>query len=193
MRSASPALTFPDVHLSSFFALHRPLSIHREAWQPPASMEAFEAVFARKEPGDARAIEETNNALSAFVQELYAGIDAHEEMQADVLFLQEPAHHLDGPPTEEAIQFYTSQIPHFHPPPPPIAFDPFAMNRPITEIALPAEPAERPETFREHVHKRRGGMLLISVKRQRKLKMKKHKYKKLMKRTRLLRRKLDRT
>lgn len=37
------------------------------------------------------------------------------------------------------------------------------------------------------------GMLLISVKRQRKLKMKKHKYKKLMKRTRTLRRKLERS
>lgn len=36
-------------------------------------------------------------------------------------------------------------------------------------------------------------MILISVKRQRKLKMKKHKYKKLMKRTRNLRRRLDRT
>lgn len=35
-------------------------------------------------------------------------------------------------------------------------------------------------------------MQLISVKRQRKLKMKKHKYKKLMKRTRNLRRRLDR-
>jgi hypothetical protein len=35
-------------------------------------------------------------------------------------------------------------------------------------------------------------MLLISVKRQRKLKMKKHKYKKLMKRTRNLRRRQDR-
>ncbi|KAF2005733.1 hypothetical protein P154DRAFT_530543 [Amniculicola lignicola CBS 123094] len=38
----------------------------------------------------------------------------------------------------------------------------------------------------------RPDMLAISVKRQRKLKMKKHKYKKLMKRTRLLRKKLDR-
>lgn len=37
------------------------------------------------------------------------------------------------------------------------------------------------------------GMLAISVKRQRKLKMKKKKYKKFMKRTRNLRRKLDRT
>ncbi|RYZ81296.1 MAG: AURKAIP1/COX24 domain-containing protein [Proteobacteria bacterium] len=35
-------------------------------------------------------------------------------------------------------------------------------------------------------------MHAISVKRQRKLKMKKHKYKKLMKRTRNLRRRLDR-
>ncbi|RDW73103.1 hypothetical protein BP6252_07010 [Coleophoma cylindrospora] len=37
-----------------------------------------------------------------------------------------------------------------------------------------------------------GGMEAISVKRQRKLKMKKHKYKKLMRRTRNLRRRLDR-
>jgi Mitochondrial domain of unknown function (DUF1713) len=37
-----------------------------------------------------------------------------------------------------------------------------------------------------------GGMFALSVKRQRKLKMKKHKYKKLMRRTRNLRRRLDR-
>ncbi|KAI9694456.1 MAG: hypothetical protein M1822_000072 [Bathelium mastoideum] len=51
----------------------------------------------------------------------------------------------------------------------------------------------RLEEFREDRSKGvKGKMLLISVKRQRKLKMKKHKYKKLMKRTRNLRRKLDR-
>ena len=45
----------------------------------------------------------------------------------------------------------------------------------------------------ERLRYRRGGdMLAISVKRQRKLKMKKHKYKKLMKRTKNLRRRLDR-
>jgi len=166
-------------------------------------MDAFEAVFNKSEPGNARArtIEETRNTLSALVQQITARLDAHEEMQADAMFPMEPmepmdpmnpGQYLDGPPTEEMIQFYTSRIPHFQTPPPPIAFDPFVMTRPVTEVALPAEPAERPRTFREHVHKRRGGMLLISVKRQRKLKMKKHKYKKLMKRTRLERRKLDR-
>lgn len=48
------------------------------------------------------------------------------------------------------------------------------------------------ERMRQRQYQRRSGMMAISVKRQRKLKMKKHKYKKLMKRTRLLRRKLDR-
>lgn len=45
---------------------------------------------------------------------------------------------------------------------------------------------------RERARNEMGKMEAISVKRQRKLKMKKHKYKKLMKRTRTLRRKLDR-
>ncbi|KAG5922472.1 hypothetical protein E4U42_005455 [Claviceps africana] len=54
------------------------------------------------------------------------------------------------------------------------------------------ELAER--NIRAHnVARRRGEMHAISVKRQRKLRMKKKKYKKLMKRTRNLRRKLDRT
>ncbi|EWC48485.1 hypothetical protein DRE_07761 [Drechslerella stenobrocha 248] len=41
------------------------------------------------------------------------------------------------------------------------------------------------------MHSRQPTMQALSVKRQRKLKMKKHKYKKLMKRTRTLRRKLE--
>ncbi|KAF2028646.1 hypothetical protein EK21DRAFT_101679 [Setomelanomma holmii] len=182
-----------DVKLSSFFALHRPIPFHREAWQQPATMDVFDALFEKHEPNDMRVIQRTKQTLSDFVQSLHAGIDAQEEMQEQAAFMQETTHHLDGPPTEESINFYASQIPHFHPPPPPVAFDPFAPNQRITEVTLPSERIERFTTFREHVRRRRGGMLLISVKRQRKLKMKKHKYKKLMKRTRLLRRKLDRT
>jgi len=48
----------------------------------------------------------------------------------------------------------------------------------------------RQERYRERAEQ--NTMLAISVKRQRKLKMKKHKYKKLMRRTRNLRRRLDR-
>jgi hypothetical protein len=50
----------------------------------------------------------------------------------------------------------------------------------IVQRYIRRSPTKRPE------------MVFISVKRQRKLKMKKHKYKKLMKKTRTLRRKLDR-
>jgi hypothetical protein len=46
--------------------------------------------------------------------------------------------------------------------------------------------------YMERVRRRQEKIHAISVKRQRKLKMKKHKYKKLMKRTRNLRRRLDR-
>lgn len=88
-----------------------------------------------------------------------------------------------------------------------------ASTTPMTEAELPsAETSEMEEIEirqpfldrmrqRDNEHTRyrddRSGrvqsdMHLISVKRQRRLKMKKHKYKKLMKRTRLLRRKLDR-
>jgi hypothetical protein len=53
------------------------------------------------------------------------------------------------------------------------------------------EPVRR-FAFRKAPNVKNRKMLLISVKRQRKLKMKKHKYKKLMKRTRNLRRRQDR-
>ncbi|KAI1774796.1 hypothetical protein F4818DRAFT_418977 [Hypoxylon cercidicola] len=52
--------------------------------------------------------------------------------------------------------------------------------------------AQRQIRLREEVRGQSPGMLAISVRRQRKLKMKKKKYKKLMKRTRNIRRKLDR-
>lgn len=52
--------------------------------------------------------------------------------------------------------------------------------------------AQRQIRLREEVRGQSPGMIAISVRRQRKLKMKKKKYKKLMKRTRNIRRKLDR-
>lgn len=73
-----------------------------------------------------------------------------------------------------------------------------AHSSPLIEDA----PRSGPKKFQERMQQRRehyriqrreeNDMLAISVKRQRKLKMKKHKYKKLMRRTRNLRRRLDR-
>ncbi|KAL5119578.1 hypothetical protein ACEQ8H_002424 [Pleosporales sp. CAS-2024a] len=191
-----------DVQLSSFFAMHRPIPFHREAWQQSANMDAFEALFDQAKLDNVHSIQRTKSTLSEFVQRIWATMDAQDEMQDSTLYMEEPQA-AAGPPTEESIRSHASRLPHFIPPPPPIAFDPFAptakpltaeeVNQRITEVALPSAQAGQACAFREHVHRRRRGMLLISVKRQRKLKMKKHKYKKLMKRTRLERRKLDRT
>ncbi|KAH7319228.1 hypothetical protein BKA65DRAFT_514046, partial [Rhexocercosporidium sp. MPI-PUGE-AT-0058] len=73
-----------------------------------------------------------------------------------------------------------------------------AHSSPLIEDAPRAGPTkflERMQQRRERYRIQRSeenDMLAISVKRQRKLKMKKHKYKKLMRRTRNLRRRLDR-
>lgn len=109
----------------------------------------------------------------------------------------------------------TRRLVPFRPPPPPMPLrDPAeaysANSAPMSEMEMPAAEYE-PERYEVHQpflersavrsnrnnrsrdNLQRPDMLAISVKRQRKLKMKKHKYKKLMKRTRLERRKLDRT
>ncbi len=63
---------------------------------------------------------------------------------------------------------------------------------PRTFLERMAQREVRLEEYRMRRAGKDGGMLAISVRRQRKLKMKKKKYKKLMKRTRNERRKLDR-
>lgn len=185
-----------DVRLSSFFGLHRPLSYHREAWQQSVAEDMIEALFQKREPTHPQTIQENQKFLEDFVKQLYADPNAQDDMSADAIFYVEEPQGLDAAPTEESITRHAMQLPHFQPPPPPVVSEPCVSQdktQRATEVALPMEPVQREISCREHVHRRRRGMLLISVKRQRKLKMKKHKYKKLMKRTRLERRKLDRT
>jgi hypothetical protein len=73
-----------------------------------------------------------------------------------------------------------------------------AHSSPLVQEDPPVTPTrflERMQIRQERYREQKGeetGMMAISVKRQRKLKMKKHKYKKLMRRTRNLRRRLDR-
>ena len=178
--------------------MHQPISFHREAWQQSATtMEAIDDMFDPEMTGfRMKAIQKTESTVAEFLQRMSARMDMinHMEQRASERIQESDIFGELEPHSEVSIMHYASTLPCFIPPPPPSAFDSFAqdVNERSTEVALPAQEAQRPTTFREHVHRRRGGMLLISVKRQRKLKMKKHKYKKLMKRTRLERRKLDR-
>jgi hypothetical protein len=196
------------VNISAFFGLHRPISVSRP-FPHETSIEAFDALFDMSQQNRARiatAMQHTASLLEGFLGRMQHEIDVREEQRADATEIQE-VYHLDALPTEQGIKEFASRLLPFSPPPAPVAHDSLAVESEVdaytaqdlsaainqriaTEVPLPSH---KPTTFREHVARRRFGMLLISVKRQRKLKMKKHKYKKLMKRTRLLRRKLDRT
>ena len=159
------------------------------------SMNEFDALFKPQTRNESQIIMETHQTLNDFIQrfaneaEGYEAYDALEEAE-------EVIYHLDGlRPSHESLEDFMSQFQPFVPPPVPAPYDSQAtvsQAAPAKEMTLPTTHTGRSKAFREHVTRRRAGMLLISVKRQRKLKMKKHKYKKLMKRTRLLRRKLDR-
>ncbi|KAI5864848.1 hypothetical protein GGS23DRAFT_562122 [Durotheca rogersii] len=73
-----------------------------------------------------------------------------------------------------------------------VAHSPKLVEEPPTPRSFLERMALRHLRFRDEPRNQGVDMVAISVKRQRKLKMKKKKYKKLMKRTRNLRRKLDR-
>jgi hypothetical protein len=173
------------------------------------SIAEFDAFFDANRANDVQQMEETKSILNGFLERMHAEIDAQEEQRADAAIQSgQEVYHLDVQPTQESVENWAARLVPFSPPAAPEPYDPFAtapdaesysaeslsasINQRITEVPLPSE-ENTPRTFREHVARRRYGMYMISVKRQRKLKMKKHKYKKLMKRTRLLRRKLDRT
>lgn len=177
-------------------------------------MDVFNAIFEVGRSNDAQNIQRTNRILREAVERIHAELDIFEERQADAAQAQAQAqetYHLDelALPTQQSVENFAARLTPFSAPTAPTPYDPLAtesepeayssydvsasINQRITEVPLPSSRTDGSTTFREHVARRRYGMLLISVKRQRKLKMKKHKYKKLMKRTRLLRRKLDRT
>jgi hypothetical protein len=159
------------------------------------SISEFDALFKPQTRNESQIIMETHQTLNDFLQrfaneaEGYEAYDALEEAE-------EIIYHLDGlRPSHESLEHFMSQFQPFVPPPVPAPYNSQAtvsQVAPAQEMTLPTTHTGRSKASREHVTRRRAGMLLISVKRQRKLKMKKHKYKKLMKRTRLLRRKLDR-
>ncbi|RMZ70470.1 DUF1713 domain [Pyrenophora seminiperda CCB06] len=198
-----------DVKLSAFFGLHRPISISR-SFPNSVSPAEFNAFFDVDRTSSINKMQATQHVLSSFLRRVHDEMDVQEEQQADAAQSEHVVYHLDGQLTQESVENLAARLHPFQPPVVPEPYDVLAnapvsepesysaeslsasINERVTEVPLPSG-GSIPRTFREHVGQRRYGMYMISVKRQRKLKMKKHKYKKLMKRTRLLRRKLDRT
>lgn len=244
-------LTSIDVKVSSFFSLHRPMSISSNSLFPTVSTSAsFDSIFQVRSPTSRKTMMDNIQTLSGGIENLEAALQVHEQNAPEEV--SEEIFHLDGLP-QVSIDQLMQQFKPFRPPPAPTPLDQTtqpgqssstqenmleapvkqrswstavvvtestdasgqrtysATTAPMVEIQVPAaetnqemDDVEIRQPFLERMRQRQNtyirhrenkgnpDMLAISVKRQRKLKMKKHKYKKLMKRTRLLRRKLDR-
>ncbi|XWW99767.1 hypothetical protein V2A60_007779 [Cordyceps javanica] len=236
--------------LSSFFSLHRPISI-TQTMPRTVSEEHFASIFAAR--SKASRISETMSTLSDTIDQLEGPMaqmtigGQEEQMQNGMQRLE--VRNPDGSESSVYLQVDTMSgdfLP-FRPPPLPQAQTAGGEGE-TANMAADAEAAEenpqhrvykamftieestepdgqirivahsprivnedQPRSFIERLAQRQlrfdesrarrisghhaagETMEAISVKRQRKLRMKKHKYKKFMKRTRNLRRKLDRT
>jgi hypothetical protein len=221
--------------LSSFFSLHRPISV-TQTMPRAVTDEHFASIFAARSRNNKLA--DTESTLSSTIEQLdgpmaqmtIGGQEGQEVMHK--VDIKNP----DGTESSMYLQIDTmsGEFLPFRPPPLPQAeaagesesavaeaeavedvpqhrvykalFTIEESTDPDGQIRIMAHSPrimqDQPRSFLERLALRqlkfdeaqgRRDMHAISVKRQRKLKMKKKKYKKLMKRTRVLRRKLDRT
>ncbi|CAI7639183.1 hypothetical protein N7533_007380 [Penicillium manginii] len=235
-----------DVHVASFFSIHRPISVTTTV-PPTSSSEAFDALFSTKkfmknEPEDV-IFTLSNTAQS--MESMAHGMESEDQFgQLQRSFASDAdgeLRMLDGQESKMTVEEYTRRLRPFHPPPPPVPMDMNANAE--STAAFEAENQEEFSTYstvltiRESRHadgrktyeastgpfvrgdmeapageqegltidapsdtagmtyverlRHNSSMHAISTKRRRKVKMKKHKFKKLMRRTRTLRRKLD--
>lgn len=223
--------------LSSFFSLHRPISV-TQTMPRAVSDEHFASIFASRTRSNKMA--DTDSTLSSAIEQLEGpmaqmtiggGHEGQEGMHK--VDIKNP----DGTESSMYLQIDTmsGEFLPFRPPPLPQpqaagqadsavadieAAEDVTQHRmykalftieesidPDGQVRIMAHSPQivqdnQPRSFLERLALRqlkfdeaqgRRDMHAISVKRQRKLRMKKKKYKKLMKRTRVLRRKLDRT
>ncbi|GIK01667.1 hypothetical protein Aspvir_005705 [Aspergillus viridinutans] len=225
-----------DVHVASFFSIHRPISVSTTV-PPPSSAEAFDAIFTAKKPSKpdtADVILTLSSAVHNMENAAYLG---EQEDQMNILSRGfNEAEGLEGMNMSElriSIEELTKRLRPFQPPPPPVPYDEakdasaaqetssFSTVLTIHESThpdgrktyqahaspfVPTQDLEAPGagendsimdiphgSENSYIERLRDNntMHAISTRRRRKLKMKKHKFKKLLRRTRTLRRKLD--
>lgn len=130
-------LAVPDVKVSSFFAIHRPISVTVPYPPQSNSTKSFNALFDSPKPSTTRindTIYTLNNAISsaegAARPQRSSVPQTQEEREARWELVQQQAgngdgqiFHLDGPPMANLEQMMKQYKP-FNTPPAPIAFDP---------------------------------------------------------------------
>ncbi|KAA8646362.1 hypothetical protein EYZ11_008739 [Aspergillus tanneri] len=231
-----------DVHVASFFSIHRPISVSTTV-PPPSSSEAFDAIFTMKRPTK----QETDDVmltLSSTVHSMENAFQVAAEQEGSVNGFEMEGGQLDGMNMSDmkiSIEELAKRLRPFHPPPPPVPFEELAardmdaesedlhtqeISSYSTVLTIhESTHADGRKTYEAHtgpfvrttemdapsaeedqgiidvpngsestyIERLRNNLTMhaLSTKRRRRLKMKKHKLKKLLRRTRTLRRKLE--
>ncbi|KKK15753.1 hypothetical protein P175DRAFT_0436318 [Aspergillus ochraceoroseus IBT 24754] len=222
-----------DVHVASFFSIHRPISVSTTV-PPPSSSEAFDSIFTSKKSSKDDS-EDVIFTLSSAVHTMENAAHRLAETDNSMNVFEVEGNHFDGFDMSDlkvSVEELTKRLRPFNPPPPPVPFDESreagaaesenldsqqtasystvltihesthadghktyearTMEAPGADEAeaIIDIPQNSQTSYVERV-RNNGSMHAISTRRRRKLKMKKHKFKKLLRRTRTLRRKLD--
>ncbi|KAF2643962.1 hypothetical protein P280DRAFT_477398 [Massarina eburnea CBS 473.64] len=132
-RSTTPALNVPhvpptdylqkpEVKMSSFFSLHRPISLTTPI-PPVATNSSFDSIFKVRPLNDRKAIMGNIQTLSTGIENLEQALRAHDKQaQEDTIHVEAEVMHLDGPPLQASIDQVMSRLVPFRPPPAPVPF-----------------------------------------------------------------------
>jgi Mitochondrial domain of unknown function (DUF1713) len=127
-----------DIHVSSFFSCHRPISVTAVV-PTPATEAAFSSLFEPRTQNNKNKHNEVIFTLGNVVENLDSESGATDENSLQWQMLQDPSsegvRHLDGAPRDIPLDKVISQFRPFRPPPPPQPFDEFAKG--------PAKPAKK--------------------------------------------------
>ncbi|EGE00698.1 hypothetical protein TESG_07992 [Trichophyton tonsurans CBS 112818] len=156
-----------DVHVASFFSIHRPMSITTSVPPNNNDSKTFSAIFSPKKQAAARqkdVIYTLSSAVNAIEQNLPGQNQASAEdidfrnaiSQASSIHADSDVTHLDGVPTQElraSIQEFAKRLRPFNPPPAPTPMDgalesiagteSVADKASSTQSASEAEPSEQ--------------------------------------------------
>jgi hypothetical protein len=146
----------PELKISSFFSLHRPISITSPV--PPVSTNAsFDSIFQPQALNNKRTMMDNIQTLSSGIESLEAALRTREQKPGKEEFIPSEAEvkHLDGAPPASVDQLMAQFIP-FRPPPAPVPFD-----QPAEAEVTPFQPHEEPQAQAAPIHKRSWSTAVI--------------------------------
>ncbi|ORY13142.1 hypothetical protein BCR34DRAFT_600075 [Clohesyomyces aquaticus] len=146
----------PELKISSFFSLHRPISITSPV--PPVSTNAsFESIFQPRVLNSKRAMMDNIQTLSSGIESLEAALRTQEQKlgQEEIIQSEAEVKHLDGTPPASVDQLMAQYIP-FRPPPAPVPFD-----QPSESEPTPFQPQEEPQVQATPVKQRAWSTAVI--------------------------------